>query len=140
MDDNPVDKESRVREHHGSQGRNAYARFKNLMDALASETKKELMANGFIAKPSKYLKMIRTTLYVVVLCATLLDLGCTTARKEYERGIRLSKDGRHEEALQAFEPLDPLPSRRRIWPIRKSFPTCSTTVAITAVSGTKPTS
>ena len=32
--------------------------------------KSRLTANGFIAKRSKYLKMIRTTLYVLVLCAT----------------------------------------------------------------------
>ncbi|MCZ6653910.1 MAG: hypothetical protein O7D91_12900 [Planctomycetota bacterium] len=29
---------------------NAYARFKNLMDALASETRKELLAHGFVVK------------------------------------------------------------------------------------------
>ncbi|MCH8854374.1 MAG: hypothetical protein IID41_17240 [Planctomycetes bacterium] len=32
---------------------NAYARFKNLMDALARETRNELLDHGFVAKPEK---------------------------------------------------------------------------------------
>ncbi len=47
--------------------------------------------------------MIRTTLCVFILATTLLDVGCTTSRNDYELGIRLSREGRHEEALRAFD-------------------------------------
>lgn len=47
--------------------------------------------------------MIRTTLCVFILGTTLLDVGCTTGRNDYELGIRLIREGRHEEALRAFD-------------------------------------
>ncbi len=47
--------------------------------------------------------MIRTTLRVFILGTTLLDVGCTPGRNDYELGIRLSREGRHEEALRAFD-------------------------------------
>ncbi len=47
--------------------------------------------------------MIRTTLCVFILATTLLDVGCTTSLNDYELGIRLSREGRHEEALRAFD-------------------------------------
>ncbi len=45
----------------------------------------------------------RTALFILVLCTTLFYSSCTTAEKEYERGIRLSMESRHEEALLAFD-------------------------------------